>query len=84
MHTISISNLGNGVTHDSLAAVFSTYGYVHTSVMVAGTLPEEKRMAFVDMPNEQEACRAVEQLNGCIIDGHAVEVKKAAPGYWYP
>ena len=84
MHIICISNLGSRVTHDSLAAVFSTYGSVHASVVFDKTLPEEKRKAFLTMPNEQEASLAIKQLNGCIIDGHQIQVNKSAQDFIFP
>ena len=61
-----------------MAAVFSTYGYVHGSVMVGQSANDLHRVAFLEMPNVEEASRAIEQLNGRFIDGQVIEVKQAS------
>jgi RNA recognition motif-containing protein len=70
---ISVSNLGNKVTEESLHAVFSTYGKVSSSRVLPGT--DGAGMAFVEMPDEKEALTAIKKINGKIIGGTAIMVE---------
>lgn len=76
---IYITNLGERITDESLDATFSTYGTVSSSRILRDQDTDQlKTMAIVEMPNEQEAMRAIQRLNGSIIDGRAIEVRDSA------
>lgn len=73
---IIIKNISRKVTADSLSAIFSTYGQVNAASMLAFTGNHENdKTAFIFMPDEREAGNAIEQLNGCVVDGQALLVK---------
>lgn len=75
---IIIRNIGSKVTADSLAAVFATYGNVVSSTIhLNKQTATDGNSALVFMPNEREAARAIEQLNGCFVDGQAWLVEAA-------
>jgi len=75
---IRIKNISRNVTADSLAAVFSTYGTVTlVTLQLDAGIAGESKTALVHMPDEQEATRAIEQLNGCFVDGQALMVEQA-------
>jgi RNA recognition motif-containing protein len=71
-----IRNVGKKVTADSLAAVFSTYGNVSSStIQPDAELTSSSKTAFIHMPDKVEATKAIEQLNGCHIDGQLLLVE---------
>ena len=77
---IYISNLGDRITDESLDATFSTYGTVtSTTVVRDGFNGYPRGVAYVEMPNEAEAIKAIQRLNGSIIDGRFIEVAEARP-----
>ncbi len=76
---IIIKNIGSKVTADSLAAVFATYGTVVSSTILPNAQGATVgNSAVVFMPNEQEAAEAIEQLNGCFVNGQAWQVEEAS------
>jgi RNA recognition motif-containing protein len=77
---IFISNLGDKVTDESLRATFATYGEVSSSkVVLDGFSGYSRGFAFVHMPNETEAAFAIGKMQGCVLDGRAIDVKEARP-----
>ena len=74
---ITISNLGHQVTHDSLSALFATYGTVHTTTIAARS-GRPAGHALLDMPDEAEGALAIQKLDGCIINGLAVTVEQVS------
>jgi RNA recognition motif-containing protein len=78
--TIDVTNLGDKITGSSLEAIFSTYGSVTSSYLFAGnTISNSKGFASVEMPHREEAIRAIEKLNGAIINGRSMMVREANP-----
>ena len=75
---ISISNLGQQITDDSLNALFATHGTVDRATIDTdrGT-GRSNGNGRVDMPDAGEAATAIKKLNGCIINGRAVSVSPA-------
>jgi len=76
---ISISNLGEQITNDSLNALFATHGTVDTATITTdANTGRQIASGLVDMPNEHEARMAIDKLDGCIINGQAVVVAASA------
>jgi RNA recognition motif-containing protein len=77
---IDVTNLGDKITESSLEAIFSTYGSVSSSNVVAGDATQNAQgSGFVEMPHRDEAIQAIERLNGAIINGRSMIVKEAKP-----
>lgn len=77
---INVQNLGNKVTADSLAAIFSTYGKVQSVHLVSSEkIGESARGAQVLMPNKAEATTAIARLNGCFVDGSSLFITPVIP-----
>lgn len=75
-----VSNLGEQITDESLRAIFATYGQVSSSKIIRhqnSTLPGG--FAFVNMPDDADAQKAMEKINGTVINGRNVSVKQARP-----
>jgi RNA recognition motif-containing protein len=75
-----VSNLGDEITDESLRAIFATHGEVNSYQIIKHHLTGQSRgFAFIDMPNESEAQRAMEKIDGTVVNGRNVSVKQAAP-----
>ena len=75
-----VSNLGDQITDESLGAIFATHGEVCSSKIIKDHLTGYSRgFGFIDMPNDTEAQKAVEKINGMVVNGRNVSVKQARP-----
>lgn len=73
-----IRNLARTTTESSLLALFTPFGHVQECKLVldkkSGT---SKGFGFVEIPKPGEAKAAMIGLNGKMVDGNKVRVKKA-------
>jgi RNA recognition motif-containing protein len=75
-----VSNLGDQITDESLRAVFATHGEVCSSRIIKNHVTGHSRgFGFIDMPNDTEAQRAIEKINGTVVNGRNLSVKEARP-----
>lgn len=75
-----VSNLGDQITDESLRAVFATHGEVSSSRIIKDHSTGNSRgFGFINMPNDTEAEKAIEKINGMIVNGRNVSVKEARP-----
>lgn len=75
---IFIANLNYKVKSEKLQEIFGEYGDVASAKIIFDR--ESKRskgFGFVEMPNDDDALRAIEDLNGVEIEGRQIVVKKA-------
>ncbi len=80
MKNLFVGNLSFQTTESALTALFQEFGQV-TRVHVA-TDRETGRargFAFVEMPNDEEAAKAIAGLNGKEVGGRAIKVNEARP-----
>ena len=77
---ICIKNISRQVTADSLAAIFSTYGHVVSTSLSHPVNNNHSKTAIIVMLHENEARTAIEQLNGCFVDGQILMVEKISTG----
>jgi RNA recognition motif-containing protein len=77
---IFIAKLSPKTTNDSLNALFAEYGAVDTAkVVMDRDTGRSKCFGFVEMPNDQEASEAINDLDGVDFEGSTIVVKKARP-----
>ncbi|MCK5170968.1 MAG: RNA-binding protein [Bacteroidales bacterium] len=77
---IFIANLNFKVQSEKLQEVFEEYGEVSSAKIIFDRASgRSKGFGFVEMPNDEEANRAMEDLDGVEIEGKAIVVKKAKP-----
>ncbi len=75
-----VSNLGYKVTDESLDAVFATHGKVKSIRLLRDhSTGYSKGEAYVDMPNDAEAEKAMAKIHGTVLDGRDVSVKEVKP-----
>jgi RNA recognition motif-containing protein len=74
-----VSNLGFQVTDEELRSMFSKYGEVTSVKVIADRETGKSRgFAFVEMA-DQEAEKAMKELDGTSADGRTISVSKAKP-----
>jgi RNA recognition motif-containing protein len=77
---IFIAKLSPKTTNESLNALFAEYGAVDTAKVVFDRdTGRSKCYGFVEMPNDQEANEAINDLDGVEFEGSTIVVKKARP-----
>jgi RNA recognition motif-containing protein len=77
---IYVSNLGFSTQVEDLKKLFSTYGIVASVAIIMDKITNRSRgFAFIDMPENKEAEKAILELNGVAIDGRVMKVNVARP-----
>jgi RNA recognition motif-containing protein len=73
-----VGNLSYGTTEMGLRELFGALGTVADAKVVMDRETGRPRgFAFVEMSSDQEALKAIEQLNGRDVDGRAINVNEA-------
>jgi RNA recognition motif-containing protein len=77
---IYVGNLAFSVTESDLKDTFAAFGAVQTASVIKDKFSGESRgFGFVEMPNKDEAERAISSLNGKDLKGRALTVNEAKP-----
>lgn len=75
-----IRNLARSVTEAEVREMFEVYGRVQScSLVMDKQTGTSKGFGFVEMPKPGEAKAAMTNLNGRIVAGQKIRVKKAEP-----
>ena len=75
-----VGSLAWATTDDSLQAFFSQVGPVASArVITDRATGRSKGFGFVEMTNDEDAQKAVTELNGKDLDGRAIVVNEARP-----
>ena len=77
---IYVGNLPYAVDRDELRDIFAAYGEVAAArVVIDRESGRSKGFGFVEMPNDEEAKKAIEALNNSDIGGRKAVVNEARP-----
>jgi len=77
---IYVGNLPREVTETELLEAFQAFGEVASAKIITDKLSGESRgFAFVEMPTDGEAEKAITGLNGKDMKGQTLNVNKARP-----
>ncbi len=75
---IFVGNLNYGLSEDELSEVFEEYGAVDSvKIIFDRETGQSKGFGFVDMPNDNEAQTAIDQLNDYELNGRKMRVNQA-------
>ena len=75
-----IGNLNYNVREGDLRGVMEEYGTVASVKLITDReTRRSKGFAFAELPNENEARNAIEELNGAEYEGRQMVVKEALP-----
>ena len=77
---IYVSNLGFDIQNEDLNSIFAPYGEVSSAKIITDRVTGRSRgFGFVEMPNDEAANKAIDELNGGSIDGRTISVTVAKP-----
>jgi RNA recognition motif-containing protein len=77
MH-LYVGNLSLKVTDEKLRDLFSQYGEVQSANVYKDRFREDaEALGFVEMPSEEEAVKAISELNGTTFEGTEIQVHKS-------
>ncbi len=77
---IYVGNLNYKVNEDELREVFEEYGTVDSAKVITDKYSgRSKGFGFVEMTNQDEAQRAIEELNGASLGNREMVVNEARP-----
>lgn len=75
-----VGNLSYRVREEDLRRVMEDYGTVESvKLIIDRETRKSKGFGFVEMPNEEEAKKAMSELNGAEYEGRAMVIKEALP-----
>ncbi|HEV2490395.1 MAG TPA: RNA-binding protein [Candidatus Acidoferrales bacterium] len=80
MKNLFVGNMNFQTTEDELRALFAPFGQI-TRIHIAmdRETGRARGFAFVEMPNDEEAGKAMAALNGKEVGGRALKVNEARP-----
>lgn len=77
---IYVSNLSFSVQDEDLKAFFADYGEVSSAKIIMDKQTNRSRgFGFVEMADEAAAQKAIQELDGGMVDGRAIKVSVARP-----
>lgn len=77
---IYVGNLSFNLTEEDLRTAFGAYGTVEKAAIITDKMSGQSRgFGFVEMPNREEAVKAIEGLNGKDLKGRNLKVNEAQP-----
>jgi RNA recognition motif-containing protein len=77
---IYVGNLSFNVTEEDLRGAFQAHGTVEKASVITDKLSGQSRgFGFVEMPNGEEALKAISAVNGADLKGRALKVNEAKP-----
>ena len=80
MKNIFVGNLSFSATEDAVRGLFEQFGAIdRVSIITDRDTGRSRGFAFVEMPNDAEAERAINALNGSDYGGRRLNVNEARP-----
>lgn len=77
---IFVGNLPYAITEGDLEQLFAQYGQIgRAQIIIDRETGRSKGFGFVEMPNDDEAQKAMEALNGFDMKGRKLQVNEARP-----
>jgi RNA recognition motif-containing protein len=77
---IYVSNLSFNVRDEDLQEYFAEYGEVTSAKVIMDKFTNKSRgFAFVEMPDDAAAQKAIQELDGASVDGRNIGVSVAKP-----
>ena len=77
---IYVGNLAFSTKDEDLGDIFKPFGEVSSARIIRDKYTDRSRgFGFVEMSNDEEADKAIAELNGKDIDGRTIKVSEARP-----
>jgi len=75
---IYIGNLHYNVNEEELKEIFKKYGEVMSAIIITDKYTgRSKGFGFIEMPDDEKAKKAIDNLNGTEIHGRKINVNQA-------
>ena len=75
-----VSNLDYSIQDEALKKIFANFGTVTSAkVILDRTTGKSRGFGFVEMPNKEEATKAMSGLDGSMNEGKSIRVSEARP-----
>jgi len=75
---IYVGNLNFNVNSDDLREIFEEYGAVDSAKVISDKYTgKSKGFGFVEMPEDNDANKAIDELNEAILEGRNMKVNQA-------
>jgi len=75
-----VGGLSYNTTESTLRDTFAAVGAVETATIIMDKMTNRsKGFGFVEMSNDEDAQKAIDQLNGKELDGRSLTVNEARP-----
>ncbi|MCL2682006.1 MAG: RNA-binding protein [Bacteroidales bacterium] len=75
---IFVANLNYKIRKENLESIFAEYGEVTSAKIIFDRdTKRSKGFGFVEMPNEEQARKAIAELNGAEWEGKVIMVKES-------
>ena len=77
---IYVGNLPFSTSNEDLNELFAAFGEVTSAKVIRDKFTDRSRgFGFVEMENDEEADKAIAELNGNEIEGRALKIDEAKP-----
>ena len=77
---IYVSNLSFNVADEDLHDFFAEYGEISSAKIIKDKFTGRSRgFGFVEMPNDEQAQKAIQELDGALVEGRNINVTVAKP-----
>jgi RNA recognition motif-containing protein len=77
---IYVSNLGNNVQDADLKGLFANHGVVSSAKVIMDRVTNQSRgFGFVEMADDTAGQKAIQELDGKMVDGRSIKVSVARP-----
>jgi RNA recognition motif-containing protein len=77
---IYVSNLSFNVQDEDLRSYFEDYGDVTSAKVITDKITQRSRgFGFVEMSDDTAAQKAIQELDGAMVDGRPIKVNVAKP-----
>lgn len=77
---IFVGNLNFKIEENELKEIFEDYGTVDSAKIITDKFTgRSKGFGFIEMPDDAEANKAIEELNGGELEGRNIVVNEAKP-----
>jgi len=75
---IFVGNLNYSIAEDDIKEIFEEYGELASVKLITDKFTgKSKGFGFVEMPNAEEAKKAIEELNGAEVEGRTIVVNES-------
>ena len=82
---ILVRNLSRGVNEEELFQLFQPFGRIKSlNIVMDASTGKSKGFGFVDMPEDFESAKAIKALDGKLVQGLRMRVKKAVKQNYSP